>query len=128
MGIDLRCISMTLPIAVALIGTVAGGAFGAGQAVGIKHPVLEHSIDPARAAEYEKAVERVMAMSEEEMLSWMPEQRPATFVRCPNCYKGIQVVKAGTVLFVHVPGRIRVALQIRKRPAQSAHRHVMVRR
>jgi len=80
---------MTLPVVVALIGTVAGWAFGAGQAVGIKHPVLEHDIDPARAAEYEKAVERVMAMSEEEMLSWMPEQRPATFVRCPNCYKGI---------------------------------------
>jgi len=83
MGFDLRGITITLPIVVALIGTVAG------QAVGIKHPVLEHSIDPARAAEYEKAVERVMAMSEEEMLSWMPEQRPATFVRCPNCYKGI---------------------------------------
>jgi hypothetical protein len=54
-----------------------------------KHPVLDHGIVAAQAAAYEKAVEPVMAMSEEEMLSWMPEKRGATFVRCPNCYKGI---------------------------------------
>ena len=43
-------------------------AFSAGQAVGIKHPILQHSIDAAKAAQYEAAVERVMAMSDEEML------------------------------------------------------------
>ena len=63
-------------------------ALGAGQAVGIKHPVLEHKIDPANAAQYEKAVERVMAMDEEEMLAFVPDRPMMVFCQCPNCWSG----------------------------------------
>jgi len=70
------------------LGLVALPALGAGQAVGIKHPVLEYKIDPASAASYEKAVERVMAMDEEEMLSYVPDRPMRVFIQCPNCYGG----------------------------------------
>ncbi|NQT13270.1 MAG: exo-alpha-sialidase, partial [Planctomycetes bacterium] len=48
-----------------------------GQAAGeepraVKHPVLEHDVDPNAAAGHERAVRRVMAMSEEEMLELVP--------------------------------------------------------
>ena len=45
----------------------AVAAEGGGQAAGVRHPVLKHEFDPARAAEYEKAVERVMSLPEEAM-------------------------------------------------------------
>ncbi len=69
---------------------VAVPALGAGQAVGIEHPVLDYGIDPAKAAQYEKAVERVMAMSEAEMLSFVPEKPVSVFCYCPNCHGGSQ--------------------------------------
>ncbi|MBM4050474.1 MAG: hypothetical protein FJ279_35720, partial [Planctomycetes bacterium] len=56
----------------------------------MKHPVLDHKIDPKKAATYEKAVERVMAMSEQEMLAFMPERHYARFCECPKCYGGVQ--------------------------------------
>ena len=59
-------------VGVVLLSGVA--VMGAGQSVGIKHPVLKHDIDPAKTAGYEKAVEPVMAMSEEQMLSFVPEE------------------------------------------------------
>ena len=65
-------------------------AFGVGQGIGLKHPVLNHSFDPARAAEYEKGVERVMAMSEEEMLAFIPEKPFMYFCHCPNCHGGVE--------------------------------------
>ena len=74
----------------AMLGTVALPAMGAGQALGIKHPVLDHRIDPAGAAGYEQAVEQVMAMSEEEMLSYVPEKSYSRFCYCPNCHGGSQ--------------------------------------
>ena len=74
--------------AVMLVSVSAHTGYSAGNAARRKHPVLDHGIIAAQAARYEKAVGPVMAMSEEEMLSWMPAQRPATFVRCPNCYNG----------------------------------------
>ncbi len=63
-------------------------AFTAGQALGIKHPVLKHDLDPARAAEYERAVARVMAMSEEELLGFIPDRPFCRFCYCPNCHAG----------------------------------------
>ena len=65
-------------------------AFGAGQAVGIKHPVLKHNYDPDAAAQYEKAVERVMAMREEEMLAFVPEKPFMYFCHCPHCHGGVE--------------------------------------
>ena len=57
---------------------------------GLKHPVLDHRVDPARAEAYENAVRRVMAMSEEEMLSFVPEKPLTRFCYCPNCHGGSQ--------------------------------------
>jgi len=57
---------------------------------GLKHPVLDHRVDPARGGAYEKAVGRVMAMSEEEMLSFVPEKSFTRFCYCPNCHGGSQ--------------------------------------
>ncbi len=69
---------------------VAVPALGAGQALGIKHPVLDYGIDPANAAQYEKAVERVMAMSDEEMVSCVPDKPFSRHCYCPNCHGGAQ--------------------------------------
>ncbi len=74
----------------ALFFATAIPALGAGQALGIKHPVLDHGIDPAGTAAYEQAVERVMAMSEEEMLSYVPEKPCSQGCYCPNCHGGSQ--------------------------------------
>ena len=61
----------------------------AGGAANIKHPVLDHGVDPADAASYEKAAERTMAMSEEEMLSYIPEKHFTRFCDCPECFGGV---------------------------------------
>ncbi|OGV69027.1 MAG: hypothetical protein A3K19_06290 [Lentisphaerae bacterium RIFOXYB12_FULL_65_16] len=71
----------------------AGGqapATGSGQALGVKHPVLDHKLDPAQAAEYEAGVQRVMTMGEERMLSFMPDWAYARFCECPACYGGVE--------------------------------------
>lgn len=75
---------------VLLVLAVAGPVLAGGQALGIKHPVFDYGIDPAKAAQYEKAVERVMAMSEEEMLAFVPEKPRNMFCHCPNCHGGSQ--------------------------------------
>jgi hypothetical protein len=62
----------------------------AAQTLEVKHPVLDHGIDQARATEYEMAVETVMAMSEDQMLSFMPDYSFVTFCECPNCYGGVE--------------------------------------
>ncbi len=67
---------------------VSQASWAVGQAVGIKHPVLEHKIDPASAAQYEATVAKIMSMSEEEMLSFVPDGPVRVFCQCPNCYGG----------------------------------------
>ncbi|MBM4050061.1 MAG: hypothetical protein FJ279_33610, partial [Planctomycetes bacterium] len=57
---------------------------------GMKHPVLAHAVDPKRAAEYERAVARVMAMSEDEMLAFVPPWAYVAYCECPNCYGGVE--------------------------------------
>lgn len=54
------------------------------------HPVLDHRIDKNKAAAHEQAVVTVMAMSEEQMLSFMPEKPYTRFCECPNCYGGVE--------------------------------------
>ena len=73
-----------------LLLTVGPGAWGAGQAVGLKHPVLQHDVDPARAAQYEEAVKRVMAMREEDLLRFVPPYGYASYCECPNCYGDVE--------------------------------------
>jgi len=54
-----------------------------------EHPIYT-SVDADKAADYEASVERVMAMSEEEMLSYLPDKSYIRFCECPNCYGGSQ--------------------------------------
>ena len=54
-----------------------------------EHPIYT-TVDAAKADEYEAAVERVMAMSEEEMLSFLPDGPAIRMCECPNCYGGAE--------------------------------------
>ncbi|MGC9316524.1 MAG: heparinase II/III domain-containing protein [Armatimonadota bacterium] len=54
-----------------------------------EHPIYT-AVDADRVQEYEQAVERVMSMSEEEMLSYLPDKPYIQFCECPNCYGGSQ--------------------------------------
>jgi hypothetical protein len=56
----------------------------------MKHPVLTHDLDPGKAAEYERAVSRVMAMSEAEMLRLVPTRSAIAICGCANCEGGAQ--------------------------------------
>lgn len=55
-----------------------------------QHPVMEHGINTADAAGYENAVRRIMAMGEEEVLSFVPDKPIRTYGECPNCYGGVE--------------------------------------
>ena len=50
------------PSLAGLVWLVVAAPAGA-QTLAVKHPVLDHQVDPARAEQYEAAVEDVMAMS-----------------------------------------------------------------
>ncbi len=54
-----------------------------------EHPIYT-TVDVQRAAEYETRVERVMAMTEEEMLGYVPEKTYFRVLDCPNCFGGSQ--------------------------------------
>ncbi len=61
----------------------------ASPARGEEHPIYTN-VDAGRAADYEAAVERVMTMSEEEMLAFLPETNRIPYCECPSCYGGSQ--------------------------------------
>jgi hypothetical protein len=61
-----------------------------GQAAGILHPVMHYGIDPAKAAAYEGAVRQVMAMTDAEMLAFVPDRPFCRFCDCPHCHGGSQ--------------------------------------
>ena len=89
----LRRVPSMLPTVVAWLSVTGlflatDTAAAGGQAVGIRHPVLDHGIDRARAAAYEAGVTRVMAMDEEEMLAFVPDRPFCQFCYCPNCHAG----------------------------------------
>lgn len=56
----------------------------------VKHPVRDYQMDETKAAEYEHAVARVMAMGEEEVVSFVPEYGYISYCECPGCYGGVQ--------------------------------------
>ncbi|MEN6645542.1 MAG: heparinase II/III family protein [Armatimonadia bacterium] len=64
-------------------------AWAGGRAVGLKHPVLDHRIDPAKAADYERAAAQVMAMTEAQVLGFVPEEHFTRFCNCPECFGGV---------------------------------------
>ncbi|MDH7569111.1 MAG: heparinase II/III family protein [Armatimonadota bacterium] len=65
-------------------------AWGSAPANAPRHPVLRHNIDPQKSAQYEAAVADVMALSEEKMLSFVPEWSYAAYCECPHCYGGVE--------------------------------------
>ncbi|MBI3911110.1 MAG: heparinase II/III family protein [Armatimonadetes bacterium] len=80
-------------LAALLVGAVAGVSGKQAlqeQRTRVKHPVLPPGIASSKAADYEQAVSRVMAMSEEEMLNLIPTQSAIRFCGCPNCSGGQQ--------------------------------------
>ncbi|MFP3903292.1 MAG: heparinase II/III family protein [Armatimonadota bacterium] len=75
-------VNWVLAIMMILIAMAATAAFSAEE-----HPVCAQ-VDPEDADSYVQAVDRVMAMSEEEMLDFMPELPAICYCGCPNCYEG----------------------------------------
>ena len=67
----------------AVLGAVAAGAQ--------QHPVYTQ-VDPAKAEQYEREVARVMAMSEEEMLRFLPDKQFVRSCDCPKCYGGSEAL------------------------------------
>lgn len=62
----------------------------AGQALGIRHPVMDWKVDGARVAEYEAGVERVMRMTEVQLLAFVPQWTYVQYCECPRCYGGVE--------------------------------------
>ncbi|NCO38186.1 MAG: hypothetical protein COY42_28915 [Armatimonadetes bacterium CG_4_10_14_0_8_um_filter_66_14] len=62
----------------------------AAEQTALKHPVLDHALDPAKAAEYERAAARALALPEEELLSFVPDKPFTAYCECPNCYGGVE--------------------------------------
>jgi hypothetical protein len=85
----------------ALVVCLAASTFAAGQALDLERPVLRYNLDPTKAADYENAVKTVMAMTEEEMLSFLPEYTYTQMCECPNCYGGVE----GNYIFTWSPER-----------------------
>ena len=66
-------------------------AQGSGErALVVDHPVLNHAYDPAKATEYQAAVENAMAMSEDEWLAFVPDRPFTAYCECPNCFGGVE--------------------------------------
>ncbi|MBI3946681.1 MAG: heparinase II/III family protein [Armatimonadetes bacterium] len=77
-------LAAVLPGILLAVGAVA-------EELAVKHPILDHTLVPRRARSYEQAEpERVMAMSEAEMLRLIPTRQGVLFCGCPNCSGGQQ--------------------------------------
>lgn len=83
-GVGGWCCLFLIVVAGAKLAALQGGKMEG------KHPVLSHGIEVARAADYERAVARIMAMNEEEMLRLVPTRSGILFCGCPNCPGGQQ--------------------------------------
>ncbi len=81
----LAVIALALGVAIAAQPLAVADEAGA-----VKHPVLEHGINPKSAAGYEKAARPVMAMSEARLLELVPTKSCIMFCGCPNCSGGQQ--------------------------------------
>lgn len=62
----------------------------AGQAVGLKHPVLDHRLNAAQVGALTSAAAPLMAMTEEQAVAFVPPHGYAQYVECPKCYGGVE--------------------------------------
>jgi hypothetical protein len=65
-------------------------AWGAGQALHLKHPVMDHKVQPANLATYERGGQALLAMTEEQMLRYIPPHGCRQYTECPACYGGVE--------------------------------------
>ncbi|MBU0609640.1 MAG: heparinase II/III-family protein [Armatimonadetes bacterium] len=77
-----------LALTAALLWAVTPVAAG-GRALGLKHPVLDHRVDPAKAAQYEQTAATAMGMAEAQLLAFVPEGHFTRFCHCPECFGGV---------------------------------------
>jgi len=87
--VDNACCGTALA-ALLLTALAMNPAWCGGQALDLKHPVMAYQLDPAQAGKLEAAVARAMAMSEDELLSFVPEWTYVQYCECPNCYGGVE--------------------------------------
>jgi len=62
----------------------------AGQAVGLKHPVLDHKLNPSQVEGLRAAAAPILALSDEQILAFIPPHGYVQYVECPNCYGGVE--------------------------------------
>lgn len=62
----------------------------AGQAVGLKHPVMDWKVNRLSAEDAAYQTRTVMALSEEQMLAFVPPYGYNEYCECPNCYGGVE--------------------------------------
>ncbi|MCK5803797.1 MAG: heparinase II/III family protein, partial [Lentisphaeria bacterium] len=73
-------------VGILMMTRVTGGS----PALEIKHPVYGNKIVASQKAQYEAAAQRVLAMSDEELLSFVPPHGYISFCECPHCYGGVE--------------------------------------
>ncbi len=52
--------------------------------------MFDYRVNPKKAALYEKRVQHIMTMSEQEALSFVPDKPVVAYCECPNCYGGVE--------------------------------------
>jgi hypothetical protein len=64
--------------------------WAAGQAVHLKHPVVDWKVPTMSAADAAASTRTVMGLTEEQMLSFVPPYSYNQYCECPNCYGGVE--------------------------------------
>ncbi len=54
------------------------------------HPIMDYGVDVGKSAQYVSAAAQAMAMSDEELQSFVPEYGYMAYCECPNCYGGVE--------------------------------------
>jgi hypothetical protein len=72
--------------------TLFGSAWSwaGGQALHLQHPVVDWNLSKLSADEASSMTQQLMAMSEEQMLSYVPPFGFCDLCECPNCYGGVE--------------------------------------
>lgn len=77
-----------------VLGILLAGCFlcppaaAGGQALALEHPVYGPAVNRTSPQQYIDRVNKVMQMSDDELLSYVPDRPHNTFCECPNCYGG----------------------------------------
>lgn len=80
--------SATVLAGILILG--CGLAWAGGQALSLKHPVLDWKVSPATPEQCAAATKAVMALSEQQLLSHVPPFGYSQYCECPNCYGGVE--------------------------------------